>query len=129
MPGASNYLENAVLNHVLRATTYTAPSSVWIGLHTGTGPDETGNVFEVAGNNYTRTGAFFGASTTGGATNTGVITFPTPSATWGIVTSWGLFDAATAGNLLYLGALNNSKTINVDDSVTFQSGSLGIYLD
>ncbi len=129
MPGASNYLENALLNHVLRATTYTAPSAVYASLHTGAGPDETGNAFEVAGSNYGRTLVSFGVSTTGGAHNTGVVTFPTPSATWGTVTAFGLFDASTNGNLLYFGNLTSSKTINADDSVTFQSGALNIYLD
>lgn len=129
MAGASNYLENAVLNHVLRGTSYTAPSAVYVSLHTGTGPDETGSAFEVAGNNYARVQAYFGVSTTGGCHNTGVLTFPTPSATWGTVTSFGIQDASTNGNLLYFGNLTNSKTINVDDSVTIPSGSLNVYLD
>jgi len=57
------------------------------------------------------------SSGTGGVTsNNGSITFPSPSASWGTVTHFGIWDASTGGNLLFHGALTTSKTINNGDA-------------
>jgi hypothetical protein len=54
---------------------------------------------------------------TGGATqNIGAITFPAPTANWGVASHMGSFDAASSGNLLYYGALTTPKTINNGDA-------------
>jgi hypothetical protein len=42
------------------------------------------------------------------------------------VTHFGIYDAASAGNLLFWGALTISKTINQADTVTFPAASLSI---
>jgi len=65
------------------------------------------------------------SSGTGGVTsNNGAVTFPTPSADWGTATHWGVFDASTGGNLLFHGALLNTRTINTGDGpVSFAAGS------
>jgi hypothetical protein len=70
------------------------------------------------------------SSGTGGATqNPGAITFPAPTANWGVVTHIGIFDAASGGNLLFHGALTASKTINnLDPAPSFAIGDLDITL-
>jgi len=53
------------------------------------------------------------------------VTFPAPTAAWGTVTHFGVFDAATAGNALYYGDLTTARTINSGDSApTFAIGAL-----
>jgi hypothetical protein len=42
------------------------------------------------------------------------------------VSHFGIYDAATAGNLLFWGALTIAKTINQSDTVTFPVDSLSI---
>ena len=53
----------------------------------------------------------------------------TPTAGWGTVTSFGVYDAATGGNLLFFGTLSISKTINQGDTVTFPAASLSVQID
>jgi hypothetical protein len=57
------------------------------------------------------------------------ITFPTASASWGTVTHFGVFDASTAGNLLYWGALSVSKAVGSGDTASFAIGELDVTLD
>lgn len=142
MSQMTDYLENKIVDHVFRATSYASPTGLHVSLHTAN-PTDTGSVGEVstAGTGYSRAplapsvsnwastnGATAGASTgTGGATsNKGTITFPTPTATWGTVTHFAIWDAATGGNALLYGTLNVSKTINTGDTVSFAPDSVTV---
>lgn len=129
MSALSNYLENALVNHLLRNTSLSAPANVYIGLHTAD-PTEAGNVGELSGNNYSRatvsTTGQFDAPTDGATANTSTITFATPSGSWGLVTHFSIWDAATTGNCLFKAALTASKTINASDTVSFAAGSLTV---
>ena len=127
MAAISNFLENALINAVLRNTTYTSPASVFVGLFT-TDPTDAGSGTEVSGGSYARTAATFGAPSNGVTTNSGAVNFPTSSGSWGTVTHFGVFDAATSGNLLFHGALTVSKTVGNGDSVSFGIGTLSITL-
>lgn len=139
----SDYLENKLVDHLFRATAYTAPATIYVGLST-TACSDTGFGTEVTGGSYTRasvtpaTTAFKGThgTTTGASSgtdgtveNANTISFPTPSATWGTVTHWFIADAATSGNLLICAALTASKVINSGDSVSFAADALTIQID
>lgn len=129
MAGKSDYLENALLDHVLRNTAFTSPTTVYVGLYTAT-PSDAGGGTEVSGNAYARQSVAFSAASGGAITNSGVITFPTPTPSgWGTVTHFGMFDAVSAGNLLYWDALTASKVINAGDTVTFAAGDIDITED
>lgn len=100
----------------------------YVGLFTAA-PTDAGGGTEVSGGSYARvatTGATWNAASgnPASATNAATITFPTASASWGTVTHFGEFDAATAGNLLRWGALTTSKTIGSGDTASFAAGSL-----
>jgi len=144
MAAFSNYLENALVDHIMRATAYTAGTTRYVALFTAA-PSDSGGGTEVSGGAYAR--AQLDASTTnwtntqasgsgassgtGGATqNNAIVTFPTPSgANWGVITHFGIFDASTSGNLLFHGALTASKTVNDGDAApTFPVGTLVITL-
>lgn len=67
---------------------------------------------------------------TGGLTdNVAAIAFPTPTANWGQVTHFAIFDRPTGGNQLIWGALTTPKTINNGDPApSFPIGALDITL-
>jgi hypothetical protein len=143
MSALSDYLENKLIDHIFRSGSFAAPTALHIALLTAA-PSDSGGGTEVSGNNYARVAlnpsdtnwkstqntATAGASTgTGGQTKNAVaITFPTPSGNWGTVSHFGIYDAASGGNLLFHGALTIAKTINQSDTVSFPADSLTITL-
>lgn len=127
MAEMSNYLENALINVTLRATSYTAPTTVYVALYTDDPTDaDTGT--EVSGTSYARQSVTFGAPSNGATTNSAAVEFPQAGGSWGTVTHIGIRDASTAGNLLYHTALDASKTIATGDVFRIASGSLSVTL-
>jgi hypothetical protein len=144
MSAMSDYLENKLIDHIFRNRSYTVPATVYVGLFTAA-PSDSGGGTEVSGGSYARvqvgpsdsawestqgTTTAVASSGTGGATQNGsVITFPTPTANWGSVTHFGIFDASSGGNLLFHGALAQAKSVNNGDPApTFAAGALDITL-
>ena len=132
MSAMSDYLENKLVDHIFRGVSFTAPAALHVALFTAA-PSDSGGGTEVSGGSYARAAlspsttnwaSTGGATTTtnpsagaGGATSNNVaITFPAPTANWGVCTHFGVFDASTGGNLLIHGALTASKTINNGDA-------------
>ena len=126
----SNYLENALINVTLRATSYTAPTTVYVALYTAdpTDADLTANEVSTSGTGYARTAVTFGAPSNGVSTNSATVTFPTATASFGTVTHIGIRDASTAGNLLYHTPLDTSKTIDAGDIFSITTGNLSVTL-
>ena len=123
----SNYLETKILDHVFGGTAYTAPSTLYIGLHTSN-PDEDDSGTEVSGGGYARQSDTF--TTSGNTTsNDSAVEFPTATANYGTVTHVGIYDASTAGNLMAYAALSSSKTIETGDVFRIPAGDLDITLD
>ena len=123
----SNYLENALINAVLRNTTYTSPATVYVSLYT-TDPTDADTGTEVSGGSYARTAVTMGAPSNGVSTNSADVTFPTATASWGTVTHIGIHDASTAGNLLFHTPLDTSKTIDSGDIFKITTGNLSVTL-
>jgi hypothetical protein len=145
MAALSNHLENKVIDQLFRGQAYTFPTTLYVGLFTAA-PSDTGGGTEVSGGSYARvsvtaslanwagtqaSGSTTASSGTSGTTSNNIaVTFPSPTANWGSVTHVGIFDAATAGNLLIHGALTIAKTVNNGDSgPTFQASALSFQLD
>jgi len=126
MAGKSDYLENKVLDHVLRNTSYTPPTTVYLGLFTAN-PTDAGGGTEVSGNGYARQAITFGAASGGAVSNSGAVNFPaaTPSG-WGTIIGVGIFDASTAGNLLYWAALSPNQTVGVNGVLSFPVGQINV---
>jgi hypothetical protein len=127
MAEMSNYLENALINGTLRATSYTAPTTVYVALYTSDPTDaDTGT--EVSGTSYARQAVTFDAPSNGVTTNSAAVEFPQAGGSWGTVSYIGLRDASTAGNLLYHTALDAAKTIETGDVFRIATGSLSVTL-
>src|SRR5262245_44774752 len=133
MSQASDYLEGQLRAHIFRTASFTKPTVLAVALYTAA-PSDAGGGTEVSGGAYARVNTppldanWTAASSTDGiTTNAADITFPTPSANWGTVTHFGIFDATSAGNLLVWGALSSSRTINNGDPAPkFLAGQLSI---
>lgn len=131
MAAASDYLENKLLDHSLATAAYTAPSAVYVGLHTGSPlDDESGaNEISTSGTGYVRKEATFAVATAGSASTNATVTFDAAQSNWGTITHIAVYDAAIAGNLLYHGAVTTSKTIETGDTFQISTGNLTISLD
>jgi hypothetical protein len=127
--GMTTYLANALLDHVFENTSYTQPT-IYVALST-TNPGDAGTqTGEPSGNNYARKAhSAWDAATAGATENTGVITFNTPSGSWGLCAYHFLADASSAGNALFYGALDTSQTPDNGDTVQYVDGALDITLD
>ena len=135
MGSFSNFLEDEILDHVFGAAAYTAPATVYVALYTVTPTDASASGTEVTGGSYARVAVTnnatnWPASSGGAKANGTAITFPAPTASWGTVVAFAIYDAATVGNELAWGALTVNKTINNGDAApSFAIGDLDITLD
>jgi hypothetical protein len=127
MAEISNYLEDALINGTLRATTFTAPAAVYISLHTAD-PTDDGSGAEVSGGSYIRQSATFAAPSNGASASNADVTFPQATGNWGTIGWIGIWDAQTTGNMLYHTALDASKAIDTGDIFKIASGSLTVTL-
>lgn len=127
MSEMSNYLENALINATLRATNFTAPTTVYVGLYTSD-PTDANTGTEVSGGSYARKAATFGAPSNGVSTTSADITFDQATGSWGTIGWIGILDASTSGNLLYHTPLDASKTIDTGDIFKIAAGSLTVTL-
>ena len=155
MAAFSDFAENKLIDFIFRgqalgitgasAAAGTGPTSLYVGLLTANATDSTSGT-EVTGGSYARVavtsslanwagtqsaGSTTASSGTSGTTsNNGAITFPAPTANWGVVTGVGVYDASTAGNLLFYTALTVSKTVNNGDSApSFAAAALTFQID
>ena len=145
MAAMTDYLENKLIDHIFRGQSFAAPATLHVALLTAA-PSDTGGGTEVAGGSYARVavpgslanwaGTQAAASTVASSGNTGTtsnnvaVTFPAPTANWGVVTHFAIYDAASAGNMLIWGALSTSKTINNGDAApSFAAGAFSLQLD
>ena len=127
MAEMSNFLENALINATLRNTTYTSVATVYVSLWTSNPGDDASGT-EVSGGSYARTAVTFGAPSNGASLNSADVTFPTATASWGVVGWIGINDAASSGNLLYHSPLDTSKTIDSGDIFKISTGNLSVTL-
>lgn len=138
MASFSDYLEAKVLDAVFGQTALPAIGTTYVALYTANPGDASASGTEVSGGSYARVAvtnnttnwpAASGTSPT--AKSNGVaITFAAPTANWGVVTGFAIYDALTTGNELAWGTLSVSKTINNGDAApSFAIGALVINLD
>lgn len=126
----SDFLRTALLNHALGVVTYTPPATVWGGLYTSP-PTSAGGGTEVISSDYARVATTWSVAALGRTTNSSAIRFPVSGVTlgnWGNVSSMGLFDAPTAGNLLFFGQLSATITLALGADFNVAASNLTITL-
>jgi hypothetical protein len=117
----SNYAELALLN-TLRNTSF-AVAATYIKLHTGdAGEAGTTN----AATEATRKAISFSAASSGSMASSATVEWTNVAASE-TYSHWSLWDASTAGNCLWTGALSSSAAVTAGD--TFQITSLTLSLD
>lgn len=114
MPGPSDYSARAFLEWVAGKTAMPALGTCYLGLFTTLPADDGTGGVEVTGGSYARkvlAPSDFGAASGSGPsliTNSGAaLSFVTPTADWGTVVGWGIFDASSAGNMRFSDYLGN----------------------
>lgn len=130
MAAATDYTENQILDWVTGVDSMPATGTRYLSAHTSATTDAGGGT-EVSGNGYARkslASLFSAASGTGGSvSNNADVAFAAASGgNWGTITHIAIWDASTAGNMLWHGALTASKVINDGDQLVFTTGNLTI---
>ncbi len=132
----ANYLEDAILDHVLGGPDYTRPATVYVALFTAD-PSDAGGGTEVSAVNWTNyarvaltnnatnwPGSVSGAKSNGTIIDFGTATVPGAAV---VVTAFAILDGSS--NYLYWGELTVDKTISDGDPVTFPIGALDVTED
>jgi hypothetical protein len=124
----SDWLEPQFLDHLLGVSSFSAPSALYLGLSTasggGFGDDGTGTESSLA-----RQAISFSApsNTSISSSAAAAIEYPRITGSAETIYGWGVFDAATAGNLLYHGSFPASSiSLSTGDSFTVPAGSVSI---
>jgi len=139
---ATTYLEHRLLNFIFKnnaaigGVTFASPGdSIYVGLATAVSDAEAGTVTEANFGNYQRrqiTAANWtlASSSTDQQTikNTNQFEFPASTGTTNTVTHAFIADAVSGGNILFIGALDASKTIATGDVFRINSNNLTIEL-
>lgn len=129
MGNISNYLANALLNHIFGKGTYTPPANIYVELSTTAPTDAGTNVTPPSGGGYARKQTAPADWNTGSGRiidNANAIEFAEASASWGTLSHFALFDAASGGNFLGWGALTTPKAVDSGDTARFAAGDLNV---
>lgn len=117
----SNYAENKLLDTL--GNTSFAVTTAYVALHLGD-PGETGASNAAA--NTVRKAVSWSAASSGSKASSATLSWTNVSNTE-TYTHWSLWDASTAGNCLWTGALATSASVTAGD--TFEITSLTLTLD
>jgi hypothetical protein len=131
MGSFSNYWENKILDHIFGKGNYTPPT-IYAGLSTADPLDDASGLAEPSGNGYARvttSASDWNAASNGAIYNINELIFSEATGSWGTITHFALFDAATGGNMLCHGTLTQARTIVSGDKARFVIADLSISLD
>lgn len=132
MSGFTNFLEEALLNHVLRNAEYISPATIYVALFNDV-PGDPGTGTEVTGTGYVRLPVTFAAPTqVGGAARCVtdvVLEWPVAESAWGTIEAAAIYDAETGGNMLVPAELATPRTISSQDIFRIPVGDLSVSLD
>ena len=84
MGSLSNYVEDEVLDHVLKTGVWAQPAALYVALSTADPTDAGSGMAEPSGNGYARVQHdAWDAAASRATENTGTISFPEASGSWG----------------------------------------------
>lgn len=126
MPALTINTANALLNAVLRSTTYTSPGAVYLAAYTTAPSAAAGTGVEVTGGSYARAQITFGAAANGACSNAAEIDITgMPAVT---IRGLAIMDASTGGNMLFYGVLATPKSTNAGDTLVVKVNDLNCAL-
>ena len=137
---ATNYLERRLLHFLFKnnSLSFSSPGdSIYVGLCTAVSAAETGSVTEASFGGYARQQVAASSWTTIGADstdtqtakNTSAIEFPAKTDSGNVtITHVIIADASSSGNILFVGALDASKTLAQNDIFRINATNLSIEL-
>lgn len=130
MTSMTSYLQKALLDHFLDLTTYTAPSPLYLSLHTASPTDTGSQAAEVSGGGYARqsldTNMTAADATSGISTLNTTLIFGPATAEWGVVSYIGMDDALTSGNMCIWAPSSAPRLVPTGQSVQFVSGQIAL---
>lgn len=134
MASFSDYLENAVLDHIFGDGTLTITAPTYLALCTTVPTDaSTGStIVEATYTGYARksvAAADMSAAASGSKTNSAAITFAACTASSSTIIGWALCDAATVGNVLCWGTCTSTVISTTQTPATVAIGALVVTLD
>lgn len=113
--------------HLVGMSTYSAPSTMYLGL--------ISYGSELSGGGYGRQSVSFNVPQSIDGVRAVVrnkvkVQFPSPTANWGVVTGFGVYDAQNGGNTLFTGEFEQSIQIdNGDDPLVIERERLELSMD
>ena len=135
---ATTYLEHKILDFLFKnnSSSFATPgNSIYVGLATAVSDAEAGSLTEATFGSYARQQVTAANWTLASAstdqqtvTNAANIEFPASTGTSNTVTHAFIVDAASSGNILFVGALDANKTIATGDIFRINAGNLTIEL-
>ena len=135
---ATTYLENKILDFLFKnnSSSFTTPgNSIYVGLATSVADAEAGSLTEATFGAYARQQVnaagwtlASGSTDQQTVTNAANIEYAASTGTSNTVTHAFMVDAASSGNILFIGALDASKTIATGDIFRINAGNLTIEL-
>ena len=129
----SDYLEDNIIDHILRNQSFTPPAAVYVALFTAsTGLEANNPTAEVSTGAYVRKTLTLDAASGGASANTSDITWPEATASWGTVTHVCICDHETNStwgtnvNVLMWGPLTAEKAVGDGDTFKIKAGDLDV---
>jgi hypothetical protein len=127
----SDFAENAVVKHLTREAAYSPAATLYLALCTADPTDAaTGASMSEAANSgsYARTAITFGAASSRRVTQSGTVTFPAASGSWGTITHWAIVTSGTygSGDVLASGSLAVPKSVVSGNTPSVASGEVWV---
>jgi hypothetical protein len=126
---ATVYAKNSLLDLAFGSVAYTPPSTYYLGLSTTAVYASGSGATEPVGYGYARVSltndkTIFSYSASGCILNSGSITFPTTSGSWGTVAYAFLASASASGSVLYYTQLAESLVVQTSTTLTISPCAL-----
>lgn len=129
MTAATDFLEAEAMKHFFMNTAPAARPTAWaVALHSSAPTDAAPTTGEISGNAYARQAVTWNR-TAGVCSNVAAVTFPAATPAGYTVTHVSVWETAPGANCLFHGALAVSKTLLVNESISFAIGELLLSLD
>ena len=131
--GIRQYWIHSILNHMFRNGAFAVPTTLYHGYLTS-GPTDTAvtGAVELSHADYARKAITFAAAANNQIANSADVTHvASASSAWNSgnpIKLWGLWDAATAGNLIHVDQVSPVLTVGAGNPVIAVAGTVRLYL-